>query len=277
MESNLKFYSLGIVLDNKPKNSDIILVTPIEQITIQNKEDILSNQENMKSEVKNIKNETIRTEIKVGNYIRARWLPLGVSNRITSPTVYKGETVILLKFSDLEEYYWMSIFREPKLRKKEIAHFAFSNIDPNNQDESINKENSYWFEISTIDKHIILKTSDNDQEKAKYLIKIDTKNGILTIEDNKDNKIHLDSVNGKLYIKSREEFNIESKNINIKANKIKIQSEENTIDSKNTNINNKTKVKELNATSQSKFKSNVTMESNLRVSGNVRASSFTQG
>lgn len=177
MISQLKPISLGIVLVDKPENSDIIDVFPSEQLPFT--EGKLNNRPDTK--------------------INATWIPFGQSNRGTSPDVVAGETVQLYRFADTEDYFWTTIFKEPSLRRLERVLYAWSNVP----DKGVvqDKENSYFVEVSTKDKWIHVHTATNDGEKCGYDVLIDTKNGRFTLADTLENIINLDSEPGNLNVK----------------------------------------------------------------------------
>lgn len=62
--------------------------------------------------------------MKARNYLKAKWLPLGHSNRLkAAPDLVKNETILLFKFGDVDEYYWTTIFREVELREDRKLFF----------------------------------------------------------------------------------------------------------------------------------------------------------
>ena len=134
--------------------------------------------------------------------IKAKWVPLGHSNRITPPDVVKNESVIIMKFGDTDEYYWTTIFREPMLRRLETVLYAFGNLAKGLV--KWDKTSSYWFEVSTHDKYLHLKTTKSNGEAFEYDVKIDTDKSNLTIKDNIDNQIVLDSPSKTITLKQTE-------------------------------------------------------------------------
>jgi len=215
--SELKLYSLGIVTEHKPEGTDYILVTPIEKINIQESGYINDIERTYKSTLKDIDGKEDKQEIKATNKIRAKWIPFGHSNRITAPDVRAGETVILFKFGDVDEYYWTTIFREPSIRKLENVLYAFSNIKGGTT--AFDKSTSYWLQVDTIHKKVHFHTADNDGENTCYDIDIDTKNGTLVITDNKGEVIQIDTQSNSININSNKEINISASTVNIKASK----------------------------------------------------------
>lgn len=189
-ESNLKLYSLGIVAVTKERGSDAIKVTPIEELTMTNKK-LSEEKSNYKVEVPDAKGVKRASEVESDIMIVAKWIPFGHSNRMTPPDVVQGETVVLFRFGDTDEYYWTTIFREAKLRRTETVNYGYSNI-PSGM-VAFDKQTSYWFEVSTDEKHVKLHTSKNDGEPFEYDISIDTSTGKILIDDNTGNSIELNS------------------------------------------------------------------------------------
>jgi len=214
--SELKLYSLGIVTENKPEGTDYILVTPIEKISIQEPGYINETQRTYKSTLKDIDGKENNQEIKATNKIRAKWIPFGHSNRLTAPDVRAGETVILFKFGDVDEYYWTTIFREPSLRRLENVVYGFSNIKGGT--EAFDKNTSYWFQVDTIHKKVHLHTADNDGEYTAFDIFINTKKGIMIVTDNLGEIIEINAENNKINITTAKEVNITAPTINLNGN-----------------------------------------------------------
>lgn len=209
-ESNLKLYSLGIVVETKPAGVDYILVSPIEELNIQSAGSIKDYKKDYKGNQKELESTNFKTEHEAKNYIRAKWLPFGHSNRISAPDVAANETVVLFKFGDVDEIYWTTLFREPELRRLEDVLYAYSN-QPKGM-VAFDKESSYWAQFSTRDKFVHLHTSMNDKEHTTYDIKIDTKTGTLEVKDGKKNSILLHSPTNTLTINTENAVNVNAKN-----------------------------------------------------------------
>lgn len=150
-----------------------------------------------------------------GSVIQAKWTPFGNSNRDTAPDVQAKETVMILSYADTQDYYWTTMFREPSLRRLERVRYMFSNLPGGS--EAYGEDTSYYLEVSTIDKRIKLHTSDNDGEAAAYDITIDTQAGTVTLEDNLNNNIKLESVSGRLTGNIQEEIILNTKKYKVNA------------------------------------------------------------
>lgn len=214
--SKLRPFSLGIVVENKPRGSDIILVTPIEELNIQPEGNIKNYSKDFKGSQKDLESTSFKTEHESKNYIKARWLPYGESNRTSAPDVSASETVMIYKFADVDEYFWFDVMREPELRRLEDVLYSYSN--KRSGTEPYDKDSSYWVRYNTHDKYIHLHTSKNDGEPYGYDVIINTKTGVVTIKDDIGNSIVLDSSISTASITTNKDINLTAgSDIRIKA------------------------------------------------------------
>lgn len=212
--TGFRFYSLGIVVYDKEEGSDYIEVTPIEDFPMELGR--LSDRDRIrKATIQSISGTKKTSEIQGGSSVKAKWVPLADPNRDNAPDVYQTETVILYKYSDTQDYYWSTIFREPRLRGKERYRISLSNKDPGG--EGYDSDTSYWLEIDTKYKQIRLHTSDNDGEPTTYDLLLDTKNGRFSFEDKLGNSIFLDSVAGDLTTTTENSVTVNTKYYTVNA------------------------------------------------------------
>lgn len=213
--SNLRLYSLGIVVETKPEKTNIILVCPIEQFYIQGSGNIKSHQSLNEGKLKDSSNKGFDTEMKSSNYLKAKWIPLGHSNRTTSPDVVANETVMLFKYADVDEYYWTTCFNEPSLRRLESVTYSFSNLKSGM--EPFDSKTSYWFRVDTKNKKVHFHTASNDGEHTEYDIIFDTKEGTFILQDKKGNKIFLNSKTNIINVEANNVINAKAPTINCTA------------------------------------------------------------
>lgn len=189
--SLLRPYSIGIVLEDKEGDSDMIKVMPSEQLSMFSGN---LNEQKLNYEVNVPDSQGIKRESHVegGVELVAKWI-FSSGNRVTAPNVKKNESVLIYRFADTDEFYWETFMREPSLRRREHVHYAFSNLP--NGINSYDKNSSYWFEISTREKHVHLHTSKNDEEPFEYDLRINTREGNLVITDDINDNITIDSKN----------------------------------------------------------------------------------
>lgn len=218
MESKLKLYSLGIVVKDKVRGSDTIFVTPIEDLNIQQPGNIAEQTKDFKGQKASLSSVDFKTEHEAKSYVQATWRSLEGNNRLSAPDVYANQTVILLKFGDVDEYYWTSLGREPTIQGREDVTYCFANKPANLK--PFDRTTSYWFQVNTFDKYVKFHTSKNDGEAAGYDVNIDTGKGVLSITDTAGNSIVMNSVTGSISMKASGTINLEAKTINLKAGTI---------------------------------------------------------
>lgn len=214
--SSFKIYSLGIVAVDKNTKSDIIDVVPIEHLT-----DIsgdIGEETTFESSATDHKNVPSKAETKAKNSLKASWLAFGHSNRSSSPDVIKGETVLLFTYSDTNEYYWTTIFREPLIRRLEKVLYSYSNLPKDERITAFDRDSSYWIEVDTMNKYIKVHTANNDSEVTTYDLTIDTKEGYVDIRDGLGNYIKLDSVKNRITHKANAEIIHEAPSLYLNGN-----------------------------------------------------------
>jgi hypothetical protein len=194
-ESKLKLYSMGIVVADKHRGTDIIEIYPVEELPLVNGK-IEDYKQDYKVSLPNAKGGNVSGNIKGGATIQAKWIPYGQNNRVTPPDVIRNETVLIFKYADTDTYYWTTAFNEPGIRRQETVTYMYGNIPT--PLIKFDKNTSYWFEVSTHDKSIKLHTSSNDGEACEYDIILDTGAGTFTLKDSLGNIVVLDSPGGNL-------------------------------------------------------------------------------
>lgn len=212
--SKLKTYSLGIVVKDKAKGDDRIMVCPIEDLTFI--EGLLADyKQDFNVSLPDINGKTNNVELLGDGHVVAKWIPYGQSNRVTPPDVRRGETVQIFQYADNDEYHWTTIFNEPSLRRLETVTYMYSDLAVG--DTPYDKSSAYWFEVSTTDKTIKLHTSKSNGESVGYDIVLDTGAATLLITDDVGNSIKLDSNRGSLDTITTKEVGITTETVNIKA------------------------------------------------------------
>lgn len=214
--TSLQLFSLGIVAKDKGTKTDIIDVVPIEHLT-----DIVGdiNKEiKYSSSAVDHKDIPLIAETMSKNTLKATWLPFGHSNRTSSPDVIMGETVLLFTFSDTNEYYWTTIFREPLIRRLEKVLYSYSNLPKDERVIEFDRDTSYWIEVDTMNKYIKVHTANNDKEVTTYDFIIDTKEGYVKLYDGLGNYIKLDSIKNRITCKANSEIIHEAPNIYLNGN-----------------------------------------------------------
>ena len=195
-ESLLKLYSLGIVVKDKKPGDDTIMVSAIETNNMQDSGNILDTNKTHESGLRDNNGGGFDASIQTTNYLTATWIPNGEDNRITAPDVCEGEHVCIYQYGNVQKFYWTTLFREPALRKLETAVYAWSN-NPTRPGKAT-LENSYVMLVDARNGKVRFTTPDNNGEFTKYRIQMDTKKGVVTVEDAEGNIVILNSAEGAL-------------------------------------------------------------------------------
>lgn len=194
VDSKFSIYSIGVVAEDKSVGDWDISVVPTELITDLNGD--ISATDRTTTNVLTPDGDNKSISIESGNTITATWLQFG-SSRSTPPDVCKGETVLLFHYAGTDQYYWIPLFFEPDLRKREAAMFYFSNRD-NIDDNNGLLEKGYYLRVDTYDKLVKLHTGTGDGEKCGYDIYVNTGDGMFKLGDTNNNSMTLDSDKGHL-------------------------------------------------------------------------------
>ena len=278
--SQLQPYGIGVVAANKLPSSHEIEVTDMERTPILNGE-ITDNIETYKGSGSGSNDQSFDVEVETTASIKAKWLKLGCSNRVTSPDVRRGERVALWRFGDSDQFFWMDIETSTKLRRLETVVYSFSN----NRKENIENtsENTYYFEISTMGKYIHLHTSKNDDEPYIYDIQLNTKDGCLTFMDDDGNSMVMDSAEQRieLHNKLNSYLKIDKKVITLRSddeiiletNKITFKGK-NAINTYTQNYTIEAGSYQITAGSYSVVTSNARFSSNVTLPGTLAAGSY---
>ena len=197
--SKLRFYSIGIVAENKALSDNVIEVTPVEELPMLdgylNADTDTQNASGVDSNGKNYK-----TKVNTGNTLQATWLKMGNSNRVTSPDVRRGSTVMIYQFGDADKYYWATMMDDSNLRKLETVVWGISGT-PNESDVA-GPTTMYYVEFSSHTKQITLHTSQANGEQWGYDIQINPGEGFLAFTDTNGNYFKLDSQAESLTMKN---------------------------------------------------------------------------
>lgn len=189
-QSNMRVYSLGTVAANKLRGSHVIEVTPIEKLPLLDGE-ITDHVEELTIDGQS-STGAYSTKVKTSATIQATWYPGENTNRRNAPDVRRGEIVNILQFADdMTQFYWTTLTDSFHLRRLETSTVALSG-DPDNP-PSEDLSNCYVFESSTHDGLVRLRTSQANGEPYAYDVEINTKAGTVTITDNANNYIHINS------------------------------------------------------------------------------------
>lgn len=252
--SKLVFYSIGIVAANKPLSSKDIEVFCQEDSQFANGE-ITDNAAMYSATAKDASGATYSASVATTVTIKATWLPINSSNRITAPDVRRGESVVIYKFADADKYYWNTLKDDSKLRKLETVIYAFSGSIV--EGTTPGPDNTYFLEISTHHKLIHFHTSKANGEPYAYDIQINTAEGFIQIQDDDGNFFKFDSANQHLVLSNKNGSVLD-------LNKAVIS----IVSSESINIHSP----KINTTGEITQQGNTTHNGNINLSGNLSMS-----
>lgn len=131
------------------------------------------------------------SQVETTNNVEAKYFD-GFTNRRYPPDIRKNEQLLIFNYADSDTYYWISAGRDDHLRKKERLNLSVSDT-PNVVDE-LTDDNTYFIELDTLhEKKIRISTSKSDGEKYRYLLMIDSKANTVTLCDDNNNEILIES------------------------------------------------------------------------------------
>lgn len=218
-KSKLILYSLAIVVSDMDSESWEIECYPTEVLSSGN--GTLMEDEEVSANVTDSKGEKISVTFQKSSTITASWISFGDYNRATAPDICRGEVVLLLRYAGEDKFFWLPLFSQFELRKKETVMYAYSNKDGQVETENELRTNMYYTQFDTVNKLVKLHTANNDGEQAGYDFIVNTGEGIFSITDTNENNIKWNSVDGTI------EWNM-TKDININSDgNIKVTSKEN--------------------------------------------------
>jgi hypothetical protein len=199
--SKLRFYSVGIIAENKKLTSRDVEVCPIEDSPMLDGE-ITSSVSTYTAGAADSKGAAYQVAMSTTNTVRATWLPIGSSNRMTAPDVRRGETVILYRFADSDQFWWSTLKDDAHLRKLETVIYGFSGTTVEGAKPSA--DNMYFLEISTHLKAVTFHTSKANGEPYSYDIQINTEKGFIQFQDDVGNVFCLDSTKNEISATNRD-------------------------------------------------------------------------
>jgi len=190
MASVFHFYSLGIVVENKPRSDNHVNVAPIETNPAYDGEVTLNPMQEISEGIDAYgKAYSVKTTSDVS--LPCIWLPCG-ANRVTAPDVRRGMQVEIWRLGDTDDYYWRFMGLDSHLMTLETVIYAWS-ATPNAGGGAIDVSNCYFFEISTHEGLVTFQNSKANGEPFQYTMQLNTKRGELTITDDIGNALEFDS------------------------------------------------------------------------------------
>jgi hypothetical protein len=276
--SALRIWSKGVAASNKALNTDELSVIPYEVTpTLDGELDDSISEQVM--EGKDAFGVSYSVKVQTSAAIVAKWLPFG-DRSTTAPDIRRGERVVIYRFADSNDYYWVDEGLDRHLRRLEtiIYRVAATPEDLKSETVELTEDNCYFLTISTHEGLISFTTSKANGEPYAWTFQFDTKNGVWTVGDDSGNYIqinpnepliHLQNANGTFVKLNRE--NIEGyapQNIDLKAvQQILMQCQSFTLTADDSATIN-TPTLQCNV-DQSNFTGNVSVGGDVSVAGNV--------
>lgn len=200
--SKFNIYSIGYAAENKALDSKDVNIFPAEVLPYADGE-IIFEPIVLECSGTDYFGEKYTVKVKTSLSIKSTWLQFG-SNRQTAPDIRRGEKVLLWRYADTDKYYWTTLGMDDAIRRLETVVYAWSNV----KDEDVKvltPDNSYYIEISTHKKHVTFSTCKSDGEPFAYQFQFNTKDGAVTITDDVENFIQLDSQERRLTFQNKDE------------------------------------------------------------------------
>jgi len=223
-ESLLKNVSMGLVAKDIIEDDVYVEVFPFELQV--GKDGEITKEAHHSASVTDNNGGVANVNIRQTDLIKARWYPNGNTHVLTAPNVCKNEVVMLWKYSDADEYYWTTAYNQLELRKLEKRVIVVSNKASIDISPDALMENSYFIAMDSINKLVHIHTSTTDGEYTTYDIGLDTKEGVFTLTDGKENHFKLDSQtdtftlssNSKIITKTKDTTNSPSNSLTNNTN-----------------------------------------------------------
>lgn len=188
--SKLRYYSMGVVAEDKKLGSDIIQVTPLEEVSFVDGEVVARlNTDNVSG--LDASGASYSAPATSSAAISATWMRISDPNRLTSPDVRRGEPVVIYQFGDENKFWWTTVLADHKYRRLETVIYGISGTS--NSDVALGPDNMYWFEWSTHKRVIHIHTGKANGEPFAYDIQLDTGNGVYTFKDDAGQTFQFDS------------------------------------------------------------------------------------
>jgi hypothetical protein len=199
--SKLQVYTYGTAAENLALNSFELEITPLEHTPMVDGE-LTTNAQSATVQGMDLSGAQYQSQMTSSGTIRATWLPLGQPNRMTPPNVRRGEEVVVYRFGDADKYYWNTARNDLTFRRLETVVWAISAVQT--EGTKCDQTNTYFVEFSSHKKTITLSTSTSkaNGEVTAYIITLDPGKGKLSIADDLDNEMFLDSTQNQWHIQN---------------------------------------------------------------------------
>lgn len=218
MVSSLVFFSIGYVTINKPRETRSIQALPVESASATDGETTHSPVQEILKGVDQMGN-TYEVKGTATRDLECEWFPYE-DNRVTPPDVRRGELVAIYRLANTNQYFWRCMNFRNGLRTLEHVVLAFG-ASPAAGGSGISFDKCYTITVSPMDGHITILTTKANKEPYAYTFQINTKDGLVGLQDDVGNYIELNSKDTRLSLHNADEsfLKIEKQTIEMKADR----------------------------------------------------------
>ena len=211
MKTIIEYMGVGLVTKDMEPGSLYIEISPVEQIPSVDGD--LGKNDTVSTTGKDMSGKNVVVKADKTGAITARWLPEDNSNVITAPCVNAGETVNIYDVGGTGEYGWRTLGTDMDIRKRD-RYILFIPSKPSKDKNWLDK--GYYFMVDSVGKSVSLHTSNDDGEATTYDLVLNTKDGVISINDGLANTITLTSLKGSLHIKTNNRIDLEAPKFTVK-------------------------------------------------------------
>lgn len=161
-----------------------------------------------------------QADVTTANHVKATWL--GKDSNHYPPMVRKNEQVIVSQYGNSDKFFWTTYGRDSRLRTLDVKRFEVSATPVVGQ--SNNNDNTYYIEMNAVEGTLRISTSKKNNEPFAYMFNIDTKNGTISLCDDKagdngPNKVFIDSVKNIIHLSNNDgtTYHADARNLIIQA------------------------------------------------------------
>lgn len=180
--------TFGIVAENKPLGQNNILVWA-HQKTPWMQGDVQSQLQKLTVESVDASGKKIEATAVTDTAIEAQWRPVD-SSWSTAPDVQRGEVVELIRYADMNTYYWRERGDGAVARRLETKRLL---VSANREAGIPSPDTHYMIEISGHTGAINITTSKANGEISKYHITLNGAGGAISLGDDEGNEFYLET------------------------------------------------------------------------------------
>lgn len=198
----------------------------------------------------NSKNKTIGSnKLKIKNYVN---LPIAQAGNFMSPKLVKGENVFIESCDrDIKTMYILPYTMGDQSRRVgDQISLMVPNFEKQGESPNLDLDNSYGFQMDTVNKIITIWTSfeggdkgdgTSNKEKGRYMISINAADGIVSINDTGKRDIVINSQDDKIKLTNEENsfIDIKGDTMTLSAKTINLVAKDGDINFESSNLSRK--------------------------------------